>query len=74
MAAFVRAVLGPLPFLTIVPTNGVHAGNARAVLDAGAAAVGFTTPLFEPALVRAGDLTAIGERATQLLAAIRTSL
>lgn len=74
VATFVRAVLGPMPFLRIVPTNGVHAGNARAVLAAGAAGVGFTTALFEPALVQAGDLTAIGERAVHLLTAVSSSL
>lgn len=71
VAAFVRAVLGPMPFLRIVPTNGVHAGNARAVLEAGAAGVGFTTTLFEPAFMQAGDLAAIGERATHILGAVR---
>lgn len=70
VAAYVRAVLGPMPFLTIVPTNGVHAGNAREVLAAGAAGVGFTTPLFEPAHVQSGDLAAIGERASALLTAV----
>lgn len=73
VAAFVRSVLGPLPFLTLVPTNGVDAANAGAVLQAGAAAVGFTTPLFAPTLVQAGDLAAIGERATALLAAVRSA-
>lgn len=48
---FVRACLGPLPFLRIVPTNGVHRNNAAGYLKAGAFAVGFTTALFDP-----GDL------------------
>ncbi|WAS93806.1 bifunctional 4-hydroxy-2-oxoglutarate aldolase/2-dehydro-3-deoxy-phosphogluconate aldolase [Nannocystis punicea] len=73
IAAFVRSVLGPMPFLNIVPTNGVDAANAAAVLQAGAVGVGFTTPLFSPALVQAGDLTAIGERAATLLAAVRSA-
>lgn len=71
--AFVRSVLGPLPQLAIVPTNGVHVGNAAAVLQAGAAGVGFTTALFEPQRVQTGDLAAIGERATELLAAVRAA-
>lgn len=71
VVAYVRSVLAPMPFLRIMPTNGVHAGNARGVLQAGAVGVGFTTPLFEPGHVAAGDLTSIGERALGLLAAIR---
>lgn len=73
VVSFVRAVLGPMPFLTLVPTQGVDVGNAGAVLRAGAAGVGFTAPLFDPKLVQAGDLAAIGERAEALLAAVRSA-
>jgi 2-dehydro-3-deoxyphosphogluconate aldolase / (4S)-4-hydroxy-2-oxoglutarate aldolase len=73
VAAFVRAALGPMPFLHILPTNGVDAANAAAVLRAGAAGVGFTTPLFPPELVQSGDLAAIGARATTLLTAVRSA-
>jgi 2-keto-3-deoxy-6-phosphogluconate aldolase len=62
-----------MPALTLVPTSGVDAANAAAVLQAGAAGVGFTAPLFPPELVGAGDLAAIGERATALLAAVRSA-
>src|SRR5437879_1636474 len=47
--AYVRACLGPLPFLKIVPTHNVDAANARAWLEAGAHAVGFTQSLFDAA-------------------------
>src|SRR6266566_9801209 len=52
--AYVRACLGPLPFLKIVPTQGVDAVNARAWLDAGAYAVGFTHALFDADDLKAG--------------------
>jgi 2-dehydro-3-deoxyphosphogluconate aldolase/(4S)-4-hydroxy-2-oxoglutarate aldolase len=45
--AYVRAVLGPMPFLRMIPTNGVHGGNASEVLAAGAVGIGFTTSLFD---------------------------
>ncbi len=35
--AYVRACLGPMPFLRIVPTSGVDEGNARAWLNEAAA-------------------------------------
>lgn len=73
VAAYVRAVLGPLPCLTLVPTSGVDAANASAVLQAGAAGVGFTAPLFPADLVNSGDLAAIRERASTLLAAVRSA-
>ncbi|MCA9290282.1 MAG: bifunctional 4-hydroxy-2-oxoglutarate aldolase/2-dehydro-3-deoxy-phosphogluconate aldolase, partial [Phycisphaerales bacterium] len=44
----VKAILGPMPFLNIVPTSGVHLNNAAAYLKAGATAVGFVNPLFDP--------------------------
>lgn len=69
--AYVRAVLGPLPRLRIVPTNGVTEDNAAAVLAAGAAGVGFTTSLFDPAEVEARRFDDVHARALRLLAAVR---
>jgi 2-dehydro-3-deoxyphosphogluconate aldolase / (4S)-4-hydroxy-2-oxoglutarate aldolase len=45
--AFVSSVLAPLPFLKIVPTNGIDENNAADYLKAGAFAVGFVKALFE---------------------------
>jgi 2-dehydro-3-deoxyphosphogluconate aldolase/(4S)-4-hydroxy-2-oxoglutarate aldolase len=72
VTAWVRAVLGPLPALKIVPTNGVDATNAREVLAAGAHAVGFVGPLFDAAEVAAGRYDRVEERARALLAAVRS--
>lgn len=69
--AYVRACLGPMPFLRIVPTNGVDASNAAAYLEAGAFAVGFVNSLFEKADLEAKRFDRIEERARRLLAAIR---
>ncbi|UCF66951.1 MAG: bifunctional 4-hydroxy-2-oxoglutarate aldolase/2-dehydro-3-deoxy-phosphogluconate aldolase [Acidobacteriota bacterium] len=68
--AYVRAVLGPLPFLRIVPTSGVDATNAAAFLAAGAFAVGFVNPLFDPADLEQRRFDSIEARARQLLAAV----
>jgi len=67
--AWVRSVLGPMPFLRIVPTNGVDAGNLAAWLDAGAFGAGFVTALFDPIAMRTGDLSAIERNARAILAA-----
>ncbi len=69
--AYVRACLGPLPFLKLVPTHGVEATNARAWLDAGAYAVGFTHALFDAGDIQGGRFERIEERARALLAAVR---
>jgi Entner-Doudoroff aldolase len=69
--AYVRACLGPLPFLKIVPTNGVDATNARAWLEAGAFALGFNHALFVADEIQAGRYDRVEERARALLAAVR---
>lgn len=68
--AHVRAILGPMPFLRIVPTQGVDASNAAAYLEAGAFAVGFVGTLFDPADLRDGRWGRIEARARALLAAV----
>ncbi len=70
IASYVRAVLGPMPFLKIVPTNGVNAENAADVLAAGAVGVGFTTSLFDLAEVEHRQVDEISERARRMLAAV----
>lgn len=68
--AYVKACLGPMPFLRLVPTSGVDATNARAYLDAGAFAVGFVAPLFDPDDLEHGRFEAIEKRARALLEAV----
>src|SRR3989442_5279908 len=60
--AYVRACLGPLPFLRLVPTHGVDAANARAWLDAGAHALGVTQSLFDAADIQSGRFDPLYER------------
>jgi Entner-Doudoroff aldolase len=70
---FVKSVLGPMPFLRIVPTNGVHENNAAAYLKAGAFAVGFVNTLFDPNDLAAGRFDRIEQRAAKLLASLEPS-
>ena len=68
---WVSSVLGPMPYLKIVPTNGVDQHNAGEWIAAGVFAVGFVAPLFVPADIAAGRWDAIEERARQCLAAVQ---
>jgi Entner-Doudoroff aldolase len=70
--AFVRACLGPMPFLRIVPTSGVSEDNAVAYLEAGAHAVGFVSTLFAPEDVANARFDAIEARAKLLLARVQS--
>jgi 2-dehydro-3-deoxyphosphogluconate aldolase/(4S)-4-hydroxy-2-oxoglutarate aldolase len=70
--AWVKSVLGPMPYLKIVPTNGVDEHNAGEWIAAGAFAVGFVATLFDPADLAAGRWDAIEARARRCLAAARS--
>ena len=67
---YVRSVLAPMPFLRIIPTNGIDENNAAAYLAAGAVAVGFVASLFPAEDVAAGRGDRIEERARRLLARV----
>ena len=69
--AWVRSVRGPMPYLRIVPTNGVDEHNAGDWIAAGAFGVGFVATLFDPADLAAGNWDAIEARAGRCLAAAR---
>lgn len=70
IAGHVRAVLAALPFLRIVPTDGVHEGNAAEILATGAAGVGFATALFDPAAIEDRRFEVVRRAARSLLASI----
>jgi len=70
---YVRACLGPLPFLRIVPTSGVDGSNVGQFLAAGSWAVGFVASLFVAADLEAGRFDRIERRAVELLAAVQAA-
>jgi 2-dehydro-3-deoxyphosphogluconate aldolase/(4S)-4-hydroxy-2-oxoglutarate aldolase len=68
--AYLRSVLAPLPFLRIVPTNGVDEHNAADWLRAGAWGVGFVASLFDPGDLAERRYDRIRDRAGRIKAAI----
>ncbi|MEY4673077.1 MAG: hypothetical protein RL148_861 [Planctomycetota bacterium] len=72
-ADYVKAVLGPLPFLKVFPTAGVTELNAAEFLRAGAFGVGFVGTLFVPDDVKNGRWDAIARRAAAMVAAVRSA-
>jgi Entner-Doudoroff aldolase len=69
---YVRMLLGPLPFLRIVPTSGVTQDNAADWLRAGVFGVGFVASLFDPEAMRSRDYDKIGDRARRCLETVRS--
>ncbi len=61
--AYLKALLGPMPFLELMPTGGVTPENTATWLRAGAVAVGLGGSLVDNSLVAAGDWGALTVRA-----------
>ena len=70
---WVKSVLGPLPDLKIVPTNGVDESNIAQWKAAGVFAMGFVAPLFVPEDIAAGRWDEIEARAGRMIAAVQSS-
>ena len=70
--AYVKACLGPMPFLRIVPTSGVDESNSAAYLAAGAFAIGYVAPLFDADDIAAGRFDRIEQRGRALLLEIES--
>ncbi|MBK8233598.1 MAG: bifunctional 4-hydroxy-2-oxoglutarate aldolase/2-dehydro-3-deoxy-phosphogluconate aldolase [Candidatus Eisenbacteria bacterium] len=73
IARYIIQVRGPLPFLQIFPTAGVNADNAEAILEAGAAGVGFVSSLFPSADLRDRNYDAIEQRARAIITRLRAA-
>jgi 2-dehydro-3-deoxyphosphogluconate aldolase / (4S)-4-hydroxy-2-oxoglutarate aldolase len=67
--AFIKAVLGPMPWTRIMPTGGVEptAEGVGRWIKAGAACLGLGSNLISREAVAAGDFTAIGEKVRAVL-------
>ena len=72
--AWVKSVLGPMPYLKIVPTNGVDEHNAGDWMRAGCFAVGFVAPLFVAEDIANNRWDEIEARAARCIAAVHTPL
>jgi 2-dehydro-3-deoxyphosphogluconate aldolase/(4S)-4-hydroxy-2-oxoglutarate aldolase len=71
--AFVRAVKGPCPWVSIMPTGGVESTEAslKAWFGAGVSCVGMGSNLITKDLLKAGDYDGIAAKVRDTLALIR---
>ena len=69
--AYLKALRGPFPQASFVPTGGVHADNLAEWLAAGAVAVGAGSDLCPTSALAAGDWDAITATARQFAAAVQ---
>jgi 2-dehydro-3-deoxyphosphogluconate aldolase/(4S)-4-hydroxy-2-oxoglutarate aldolase len=71
--AFVKAVLGPCPWVSMMPTGGVDCTeeSLKAWFEAGVACVGIGSKLIRKDLVQAGDFDGIRDNVKKTLEIIR---
>jgi 2-dehydro-3-deoxyphosphogluconate aldolase/(4S)-4-hydroxy-2-oxoglutarate aldolase len=69
-AAYVKALLAPLPMLQIVPTGGITAENAADFLHAGSVALGVGGELVSSEILAKRDWAALRNRAEQFVKAV----
>jgi 2-dehydro-3-deoxyphosphogluconate aldolase/(4S)-4-hydroxy-2-oxoglutarate aldolase len=68
--AALKAMRGPFPGLTYIPTGGVNAANLGEWFAAGATAVGAGSDLIPGAALAAGDYAAITTKAQEFMSAL----
>jgi 2-dehydro-3-deoxyphosphogluconate aldolase / (4S)-4-hydroxy-2-oxoglutarate aldolase len=67
---YLRALKGPFPNASLIPTGGVNAANAAEFIAAGAFALGVGSDLVDAAALREGNLEKITASARELVQAI----
>lgn len=70
--AYIKALLAPMPFLRLIPTNGVTLDNMKEFFDAGVNAVGLGTTLVSEDDVTNDRFTEIEQRAKRAVEIVRS--
>jgi 2-dehydro-3-deoxyphosphogluconate aldolase/(4S)-4-hydroxy-2-oxoglutarate aldolase len=69
--AYIKAMLGPMPHLKIVPTGGVNLQSGPEFFTAGCAAIGVATSLVSPKILREENWTGLTRLAEEFVAMAR---
>lgn len=70
-ATYLNSLRGPLGHIPLIPTGGVRMENASELLQAGAIAIGLSSSLFPPQLIKSQHWGIVSERVRQLLQTIQ---
>lgn len=72
--AYLHALQGPLGHIPLIPTGGVTMANARALIAAGAIAVGLSGDLFPKGAIAQQNWNCVTQRAQQVQAALTPTM
>jgi 2-dehydro-3-deoxyphosphogluconate aldolase/(4S)-4-hydroxy-2-oxoglutarate aldolase len=70
--AYLKALMGPLPQVRLMPTGGVDLSTAESFLRAGASCLGVGSALVDPKAVARGDLARIRDLAAEYATIVRS--
>lgn len=71
--AYVKALKGPFPYIPMMPTGGVSAGNVAEWFATGVVAVGAGSELCPPQLAKEGKFDEISRRAAEFVQVVKTA-
>jgi 2-dehydro-3-deoxyphosphogluconate aldolase/(4S)-4-hydroxy-2-oxoglutarate aldolase len=71
--AYIKALKGPFPFIPMMPTGGVSAGNVAEWYKAGVVAVGAGSELCAADLAKSGRFDEITQRAAEFVQVVNSS-
>jgi 2-dehydro-3-deoxyphosphogluconate aldolase/(4S)-4-hydroxy-2-oxoglutarate aldolase len=71
--AYVKALKGPFPYIPMMPTGGVNAGNMAEWFASGVVAVGAGSELCPPQLAKEGKFDEISKRASEFMQVVKTA-
>ena len=71
--SYIKALKGPFPYIRMMPTGGVNAGNIADWFAAGVVAVGAGSELCPPKLAKEGRFDEISERAREFVRIIEAA-
>lgn len=71
--AYIKALKGPFPYIPMMPTGGVNAGNVAEWFSTGVVAIGAGSELCPPQLAKEGKFDEISERAAEFVRVVKTS-
>jgi 2-dehydro-3-deoxyphosphogluconate aldolase/(4S)-4-hydroxy-2-oxoglutarate aldolase len=71
--AYIKALKGPFPYIPMMPTGGVNAGNMAEWFSTGVVAVGAGSELCPPQLARDGRFDEISKRASEFVQVVKAA-
>ena len=71
--SYIKALKGPFPYIPMMPTGGVNAGNVADWFAAGVVAVGAGSELCPPQLAKEGKFDEISKKAAEFIAVINNA-